>query len=261
MQERIFKPLHMNATIDLDTVPDGSSALTTGYTQTALAPLEPAPYEGPGWSFGSGQVVTTARDVALWDAAFLKRQLLPTKQAAEEVTPANLANGATYPSALGLFISHEQGVVRYYHTGEGLGFEAVNMIYPDLSLALVVLTNTNAPPTYLKIADELSYLLLPATASDTYARTLFNQLQRGSLDRSTLSDDLDRYLTPSKLLEYSSSLGPLGAVQAFSLVRTQTTDGMTTREYALTVGGRRLSMHLLLLPNDKLEDVTVSKVQ
>ena len=57
-----------------------------------------------------------------WDAAFLKRQLLPAKQAAEEVTPANLANGSTYPSALGLFISHEQGVIRYYHSGEGLGF-------------------------------------------------------------------------------------------------------------------------------------------
>lgn len=102
MQERIFRPLHMDATIDLDTIQDGSSALATGYTQTALAPLEPAPYEGPGWSFGSGQVVTTAQDVALWDAAFLKRQLLPARQAAEEVTPANLANGSTYPSALGL---------------------------------------------------------------------------------------------------------------------------------------------------------------
>jgi D-alanyl-D-alanine carboxypeptidase len=261
MQERIFKPLHMDATIDLETIPDGSSALATGYTQTALASLEPAPYEGPGWSFGSGQVVTTAQDVALWDAAFLNRQLLPAKQAAEEVTPANLANGSTYPSALGLFISDEQGVIRYYHSGEGLGFEAVNMIYPELSLALVVLTNTNVTPTYLKIADELGYLLLPATANDTRARTLFTQLQSGSLDRSSLSDDLSKYLSPGKLREYSSSLGPLGAVEAFSLVSTQTTDGMTAREYAVIVGGKRVHMHLLLLPTDKLEDVSVSNGQ
>jgi D-alanyl-D-alanine carboxypeptidase len=258
MQERIFRPLHMNATIDLDTIPDGSSALATGYTQTALAALEPAPYEGPGWSFGAGQVVTTAHDLALWDIAFLKQQLLPARQAAEEVTPANLANGSTYPSALGLFISHEQGVVRYYHSGQGLGFEAVNMIYPELSLALVVLTNTNVAPTYLKIADELNYLLLPPTAADNYARTLFSQLQSGNLDRSILSEDLDRYLTPAKLREYSSSLNPLGAVEAFSFAHTQTTDGLTTREYEVIVGGKRLRMHLLLLSNNKLEDVTVS---
>ena len=131
------------------------------------------------------------------------------------------------------------------------------MIYPDLSLALVVLTNTNVTPTYLKIADELGYLLLPATANDTRARTLFTQLQSGSLDRSSLSDDLSKYLTPGRLREYSSSLGPLGAVEAFSLGRTQTTDGMTSREYDVIVGGKRLHMHLLLLPNDKLEDVSV----
>lgn len=148
-------------------------------------------------------------------------------------------------------------MIRYYHSGEGLGFEAVNMIYPELSLALVVLTKTNVTPTYLKIADELGYLLLPATANDTRARTLFTQLQSGSLDRSTLSDGLNRYLTPGKLREYSSSLGPLGAVEAFSLRSTQTTDGRTAREYDVIVGGKRVHMHLLLLPSDKLEDVSV----
>jgi hypothetical protein len=57
MQEHIFGPLPMTSTIDLDTIPDGSTALATSYVQNALAPLQPAPYEGPGWSFGSGQVV------------------------------------------------------------------------------------------------------------------------------------------------------------------------------------------------------------
>jgi CubicO group peptidase (beta-lactamase class C family) len=159
MQERIFAPLHMDATIDLDTIPNGSPALATGYTQTALAPLEPAPYEGPGWSFGSGQVVTTAKDVALWDVAFLERHVLPREQAAEEVTPARLANGSTYPYTLGLFVSHEQGVLRYYHSGQGQGFEAINMIYPDSSKAIVVLTNTSAKPTFMKIADELKHCI------------------------------------------------------------------------------------------------------
>src|SRR5439155_12526702 len=83
MQEHIFGPLQMTSTMDLDTIPDGSTALATGYVQNALAPLQPAPYEGPGWSFGSGQVVTTAEDVARWDAAFLQHRVLPEREAAE----------------------------------------------------------------------------------------------------------------------------------------------------------------------------------
>jgi len=261
MQERIFRPLHMDATIDLDTIPDGSSALATGYVQTALAGLEPAPYEGPGWSFGSGQVVTTAQDVALWDIAFLRQHVLPPQQAEEEVEPAHLRNGSTKPSALGLFVSHEQGIVRYSHTGGGLGFEAVNTIYPEGSRAIVVLTNTNVTPTFLKIADELNYPLLPPTADDKFARTLFAELQSGNLDGSILSEDLRQYLSPNKLREYSSSLNPLGPVEAFSLSHVETTDGLTTRDYDVIAGGKKLLLHLLLLPSNKLEDITVSAGQ
>ena len=258
MQARIFHPLEMNSTIDLDTIPVNSTALATGYIETALAPLEPAPYEGPGWSFGSGQVVTTATDVARWDVAFLKHRVLPARQAAEEITPAQLSNGTTYPSALGLFVSHEGGVTRYYHTGQGLVFEAVNMIYPDPSLGIVVLTNTSVKATYLKIADELTYLLLPPTANDIFARTIFSGLQSGQPDVSVFTEDLKQYLGPARLGEYRSSLGLLGPMQAFSLVRTQEMDGLTTREYDVIARGRHLRLHLLLLPDGRLEDVTVT---
>ncbi len=258
MQERIFKPLHMDATIDLDTIPENSPAIATGYVQTAFAALQPAPYEGPGWSFGSGQVVTTARDLALWDAAFLERRVLPPRQAAEEIEPARLANGSTYPSALGLFVSHDQGADHFYHVGQGLGFEAVNLIYPGTSTAIVVLTNTNATPTCLKIADELTYLLLPPSADDQLARALFAGLKDGKVDQSLLSEDLKQYLTPGRLSDYKFSLEPLGPVQAFSMLRKQTTDGLTTSDYDIVAGGKKLRLHLLLLPNGKVEDVSVS---
>jgi CubicO group peptidase (beta-lactamase class C family) len=258
IQDRIFEPLGMNASIDLDTIPDGSTALATGYTQTALADLEPAPYEGPGWSFGSGQVVTTAQDVAAWDLAFLDHKVLPQKQADEEITPAQLSNGSTYPSALGLFVSRNEGVRRYYHTGQGLGFEAVNMIFPDTSQAIVVLTNTSVKPTYLKIENELAYIIVPPSTEDAFARTLFAGLRNGKVDDAGISDDLGLYLTPKRLLEFSSSLSQLGPVEAFSLSHTETTDGLTTRNYNVIAGGKSLRLHLLMLPNGKLEDVTVS---
>ncbi len=258
MQEQIFGPLQMTSTMDLDTIPTGSSALATGYVQNALAPLQPAPYEGPGWSFGSGQVVTTASDVARWDAAFLEHRVLPEREAAEEVTMARLTNGSTYPSALGLFASREDSPLRYYHTGEGLGFEAINLIYPEARVAFVVLTNTNVKPTYLKIANQLTYLLIPPNKDEKFARDIFASLQHGQPDRSAFSDDLNHYMSAALLAEYRTSLGSLGPVQSFTVAGTRKMDNLETRDYDVTAGGHALKLHLLLLPDGRLEDARIS---
>lgn len=258
MQERIFRPLGMLSVMDLDKVPDGSHVLATGYVQIAVAPLQAAPYEGPGWSFGAGQVVTTAEDVARWDQAFLQHRILPAREALEEVTPAQLAGGKTYPAALGLFVSHEGDQTHYYHTGEGLGFESINLVYPDAHMAFVVLTNTNVAPTYLKIANELTYLLLPPTKSEAFARKVFAGLQAGRPDRTVFSDDLNRYINPATLAAYRSSLEPLRLVQSFTQVRSQTTDGLKTMDYDVVAGGHSLKLHLLFLPDGKLEDASIA---
>ncbi len=258
MQEHIFGPLQMTSTMDLDTIPGGSTALATGYIQNALAPLKPAPYEGPGWSFGSGQVVTTASDVARWDAAFLEHRVLPEREAADEVAMARLANGSTYPSALGLFVSREDSPLRYYHTGEGLGFEAINLIYPEAHMAFVVLTNTNAKPTYLKIANQITYLLVPPNKDEQFARTVFTALQHGQPDRSVFSDDLNRHMSAALLAEYRTTLGSLGPVQSFTVASARKTDNLETRDYDVTAGGHALRLHLLLLPDGRLEDATIA---
>jgi D-alanyl-D-alanine carboxypeptidase len=258
MQERIFEPFGMTSVMDLDKIPDGSNALATGYVQVAVAPLQPAPYEGPGWSFGSGQIVTTAQDVARWDEAFLQHRTLPKREASEEVTPAQLVGGKIYPAALGLFVGHEGDQTHYYHTGEGLGFEAINLIYPDAHMAFVVLTNTNATPTYLKIANELTYLLLPPTKSEAFARKVFAGLQAGLPDRTVFSDDLNRYMTPANLTAYRTSLEPLGPVQSFTQVRSQMTDNLKAMDYDVIAGGHSLKLHLLFLPDGKLEDASIA---
>lgn len=258
MQQHIFAPLQMTSVMDLDMIPDGSTALATGYVQHALAPLQPAPYEGPGWSFGAGQIVTTAKDVARWDAAFLDHRVLPAREAAEEVAMTRLANGNIYPAGLGIFVSREDAPLRYYHTGQGLGFEAINLIYPESRVAIVVLTNTNVRPTYHKIADQLSYLVVPPNKDERFARDLFASLVRGQPDRSLFGDDLNRYMTDAILAQYRSSLGSLGPVESFTAAGAHTTDGLESRDYDITAGGHALKLHLLLLPDGRLEEVSIS---
>ena len=71
LQRRVFSPLNMSDTVNLDDIGPETPDVAVGYVRPALAPFRPAPNEGRGWSFGAGQVVTTATDLARWDAAFL----------------------------------------------------------------------------------------------------------------------------------------------------------------------------------------------
>ena len=56
------------------------------------------------------------------------------------------------------------------------------MIFPDTSQAIVALTNTSVKPTYLKIENELAYIIYaPPSTEDAFARTLFAGLRTARL--------------------------------------------------------------------------------
>ncbi len=179
LQRRVFTPLGMTATLDLDDIGPQTPNLATGYLRLALGVLQPAPEEGQGWSFGAGEVVSTASDLARWDEAFLSGGLLAPRQAQEQIALPTLADGSQSPYALGLFISKQGGRTLVYHVGQGLGFLAVNRIYPAERAAIVVLTNDSSASAYAHIAQRLAYLVLPPTPADAQARALFAAVQKG----------------------------------------------------------------------------------
>jgi len=259
MKTRIFEPLGMTATIDLDTVDRNTPDVATGYIRPALAALQSAPEEGRGWSFGCGQVVTTASDLARWDQAFLAGKLLASKQAQEEITPARLAGGATSDYALGLFLSKKGGRTVYYHIGQGLGFLAINRIYPTEHAAIIVLTNDSSSSAFAHIADRLEYLVIPPTLQDAQARALFLSVQSGKPDRSRFSKDLNAYFDGHMARRYRQSLGSLGPPESFVLRGTDEADGITTLFYTVVAGGHHLSVIEQLLANGKVESFRVQE--
>ena len=232
----------MSDTVDLDHLTYFTPNLATGYVCPALGPLEPAPHEGAGWSFGSGQVVTTAKDLAYWDAAFLAGRLLAPAQAAEEVTAPTLPNGTTSEYALGLFVSHRGGRTVFYHVGQGLGFLAVNRIYPAEHAAIVVLTNDSSALTFQHVADRLEYIIVPPTRPDADARAVFASLQKGLPNRTLFTADLNAYFDARMVSDYAKSLGRLGAVVSFTLRSESNADGLTTRAYTVVAGTHRLRL-------------------
>ncbi len=257
LNQQIFAPLHMMDTVDLDHVTDTTPALATGYIRTALGPHEPAPYEGAGWSFGAGQVVTTAHDLARWDEAFLAGDLLSPVQAREEITVPLLANGTPSDYALGLFVSHRGGRTMLYNVGQGLGFLAVNRIYLAEHCAIVVLTNDSSSLTFQHVADRLEYLFVPPTRPDAEARAIFASLQKGTPDRTLFTADLNAYFDARVIAEYASTLGPLGAIDSFTLHGESEADGLVTRLFDLVVSGQRLRLVEQVRADGKIESFQV----
>lgn len=256
-RRRIFAPLGMTGVADLDQVTAATPAIATGYVRTGLAPLEPAPAEGAGWSFGAGQIVGTAADLARWDIGLLSGRLLPAARTREEVTPPLLPSGETSPYALGLFVSRRGGRLVWSHAGQGLGFLAGNSIYPDDGAAIVVLTNTSATPSVSHIADRLAYLVLPPTPTDARARALFAGLQHGTPDRQVLTPKFSAFLDARRLGYYAASLGRLGRLDSLVLQSEDEADGVTTRRYEASAGGRRLSIVWEELPDGRTDDFAV----
>jgi len=116
------------------------------------------PYEGSARSFmpakprisldlfyGAGSIVSTARDLAQWDAALMHNKLLGADRMRELWTNATLPNGEPVHYAMG-FIEASIGSHReVWHNGYSphAGGYCFNAIFPDDDLAVVVLSNAS----------------------------------------------------------------------------------------------------------------------
>jgi CubicO group peptidase (beta-lactamase class C family) len=256
-RQRIFEPLGMTGVLDLNQVTAATPNLATGYVQVGLAPLEAAPSEGSGWSFGAGQIVATAADLARWDIGLLANRLLTASLVREETTAPVLASGNRAPYALGLFVSDKDGRRVWSHVGQGLGFLVGNTIYPDQDAAIVVLTNTSATLSFAHIADRIAYIVLPPTPADARARALVTMFRSGKLDRAGLTLEFADYLDPHRRHAYQNSLRPLGELTSLVLKSIDVADGVVTRRYDATAGGRRLSITWEELKNGQTDDFLV----
>ena len=180
LQQRIFQRLQMTSVVDFDAAPL-SAADATGYTRRALGPPRPAAKEGSGWLFAAGELAMTASDLARWDIALMRHEILSDRSFRELTTEVRLVNGAGTTYALGLHVELKSGKRLLSHGGEVGGFTAENRLYPESGVAIVVLTNEDATDASGAIADALADLLLAAdspadAAAAAGARDLFKQL-------------------------------------------------------------------------------------
>ncbi len=262
VRTRILDPLHLTSAVDFDA--RGPSAVQPiGYMRYGLGPLRAATPTGPGWMFGAGELAMTASDLARWDISVIDQSLLaPASYAAMERTVL-LKSGVSANYGLGVDVRMMSGHRAIEHNGEVAGFTADNVIFPDDSAAVVVLTNQDAAPASGAIAQQITRLLFTTDDADTQTRTararaIFVALQQGTVDRSLFTPDANAYFSAQALADFQSTLGPLGIPSTFVQTVQQSRGGMLERVYRVTYPNRTLRVWTYELPDGKLEQYQVA---
>ncbi len=263
LEENIFHPLGMKEVWNSDVSKLGDTD-AEGYSRYALGPLRPAPKEGAGWMFAAGELAMPAFDLAQWDISIINRSLLEQKSYDEMFTPVHLKDGTDSHYGLGLGVRDMSGHLLYEHSGEVMGFTSDNMVFPKEKLAIAVLTNQDAAPAAGVIGRGLAPLLLGATsqgpnAAEAQAEELFENFQRGKIDRSLFTPWCNAYFDQQAIDDFQSSLAPLGKPSSVKQVADELRGGMTFRVFRVEFAdsGRHLTITTYTEPDGKLEQYLV----
>ena len=259
LEKRVFVPLGMNGVVDLDRGrPEGSAH---GYTRFGLGPLRPAPLEGQGWLFAAGSLGMAARDLAKWNIGVMEQRLLAPSSWAEIETEVRLRSGLGTNYGLGLGMGRVGEHRQLEHGGSISGFLAANRIFPDDRAAVTVLTNDDVGDAASAIADRIVSLLFDRedgkTESEARARRLFEELQRGRMDRALFSENANAYFTEEALRDHAASLRKLGAPTKVKQTAQRLRGGMTYRAFDVHTKKKALEIHERDLPDGKIEEFIV----
>jgi CubicO group peptidase (beta-lactamase class C family) len=140
LEERVFRPVSMTA--------------TRATTTTAVVPHRARGYSWRDGSYQnapeylalrpSGAFLSSALDLARWEAALNENRVLTKASREQMYTPARLTNGSTSAYGFGWDLNPLVGHRRVHHGGALPGFRAEMARFPDDGLAVIVLTNADS---------------------------------------------------------------------------------------------------------------------
>jgi len=265
VKTRILDPLGIASAVDFDRL-GPSSIEPVGYMRYGLGPLRPAVPTGAGWMYGAGELAMTPSDLAKWDIAMIDRSLLSPASYSTLETTVLLNSGVSSGYGLGVDVGTLAGHRMIEHSGEVAGFTAENMVFPDDSAAVIVLTNQDAAPAAGSIAEQVASSLFTTEDAETTSRTaqarkIFEALQQGTIDRSQFTPDANAYFTPQALQDFKSSLAPLGRVVSFTQMRQSLRGGMVARSFQVRLSnGKVLRAWTFQTPDGKLEQYQIAPI-
>jgi D-alanyl-D-alanine carboxypeptidase len=136
LQEQVFRAHGMQATWPTNTTARVDRR-ATGYGGNDNV------REAPNWTAlrPSGAFLSTVLDLAKWERALDREEVLTAASRREMWAPVRLIDGATHPYGFGWELGSLNGSVLVQHGGSMPGFRARYARVPDDRLAVIVLTN------------------------------------------------------------------------------------------------------------------------
>ena len=143
LAETIFRPLGMERTRYGS---DGPliAGRVVGYQRTPGGIVN-APYLSMTLPFSAGSLVSTVDDLARWQAALDKDELLSAESRRRMWTPVTLPDGRATRYGFGWGIWSYEGHAVVEHGGSINGFVSANMRWPDDRIYVAVLSNATGP--------------------------------------------------------------------------------------------------------------------
>ena len=261
---RIFTPLGMTHT-SFDP-PTNGAAIATGYRSWALNDPTPAQPEGKGWTGAAGAIWSTPTDLMAWDLALVTGKAMSAASYTTLTTARRLKDGRSTAYGCGDGISDTGPAITLSHGGAVSGSVTQNTVLPATRSAVVLLANSETGLGALNnalVAKLLPQVDVPKIAGRSAldaAKAYLGQLEKGSIDRTTLSEDFSAHFTPALERAAAAQLAKLGGVSGVQVLGLRERGGMEVAILRLMVGKTPVSGTMYRTPDGKIQQVLITRL-
>lgn len=139
LTEHIFAPAGMTDS-RLNTPAQIVHERVPGYSLSAGKLVNPH-FQSMTWPYSGGAVISTITDLAKWDAAMYRDDVLSQSAFKQMWTPMRLNDGTVAQYGFGWHLEQLRNHLLVWHTGHIDGFSSFFGRLPDLGLSVILLTN------------------------------------------------------------------------------------------------------------------------
>jgi D-alanyl-D-alanine carboxypeptidase len=257
--DRILGPLKLARTAY---EPSATPDMAKGYTSFGLSEPIPVDPEAKGWAGSAGAIWSTPSDLLTWDLALIDHKLISQNSYKVLTTPQRLTDGRSSGYACGEGVNDRGPAVVLSHGGAVSGFVAQNTVIPATHSAVVLLSNTDFSPIGALNQEIVAKLMpkspdVPAVAGRTSleaATKFLTELERGTVDRSTLGEDFSDFLSAEKLRKGQAALDTLGKIANIRVAGTSERGGMEVATVTFDVGKTPSRGLMYRTPDGKIQE-------
>lgn len=261
LNSRIFEPLGMK-TADVIRTDKRVPSMASGYAWAdgALHAADDEVDLIPGNVEGEGGLQMSAQDLAKWDAALHREQILTPSSLQQMWTPGllNDSTPTSYGFGWGLNLINDSPFV--LHGGNITGFTSRFDRHPQEGLSVIVLNNldqSTAENISARIASIINPALTWKTIPDvdpvatTLAQNLVNEMIAGTFNADRFTPE-EQARSATGYAVYVKSFHAFGAIESFGLIDHQLVDGFRTYRYLVTSHAETVVLILQLDADNKV---------